>query len=173
MIYFPITSTYLAPLFAFFAPAFLGPPAPAAPNKSSILLELLKLVPGLLPTGGPPTDIPLAVLVFDTDRSIATGPGGAGTPSPPAGKLVSDDDASGGGGADSGPRLAARGGPVGGALARPGSGPGPPPIGGPGLAETDRGAPPPAAARGGGGAGFLAASSGPAFLLTHRLSSGS
>lgn len=129
----------------------------AAPNKSSILLELLKLVPGLLPV--PPVD---ATLPFDTVRNIATGPGG-GAINPPA----SDGDADGGE-----PKLAARGGPVGGALARPDSGPAM--GGGPGLAETERGAPPGGAApRGGGGAGFLAASSGPAFLLTQRLSSGS
>ena len=162
----PITSTYLAPLLAFFVPpAFLGP---AAPNKSSILLELLRLVGGRDPgPGGPPPSAgALAVLVLDTERSIETGPaGGPRAPLAVPGRELDGDD-------DGGPmpRLAERGGPAGGALARPAA-PGEEGIaacGGPGLALTERGA-----ALGGGAVVFLTASSGPAFLLTQRLSSGS
>jgi len=150
-----MTSTYLAPFLAFLAaPGFLGPTA--APSKSSMLLELLRLVGGRDSPAAPwPSGGALAVLVLDADRSMATGPGGGGPLS-------------------EGPRLAARGGggapPAaggGGALARP-----PASVddegGEAGLALTERGA-----ALGGGGVAFLAVSSGPAFLLTQRLSSGS
>jgi hypothetical protein len=66
-----------------------------------------------------------------------------------------------------------RGGPIGGALARPASGfevgAGGPPMGGAGLEDTDRGA-----ALGGGGVAFLASLSfGSPFLLTQRFCSGS
>jgi hypothetical protein len=120
-----------------------------------MLLELLSAVG--LGGGGAPSGGALAVLVLETERSMDTGPGGGGT------RLLSEAEVGGP------PRLwlAARGGPlVGGALpARDGS------DGGPGLALTECGMPPPAL--GGGGVDFLVRSSGPEFLLTQRLSSGS
>ena len=101
----------------------------------------------------------LAVLVFETERIIAGGPS----------ELTSDIDgvSPGGGGV-----IVDRGGPIGGALARPASGlevgPGGA-IGGAGLDDTERGIP-----LGGGGVAFLASLSlGSAFLLTHRFCSGS
>jgi hypothetical protein len=123
---------------------------PAALSKSSMLLELLRLVAGRL--GGA-----LALLVLDTERIIGGGPReltsvvGLG----PAGGGVMVD----------------RGGAMGGALARPASRPaiGGPPMGGAGVADTERGA-----ALGGGGVDTLACwSLGSAFLLTQRFCSGS
>lgn len=107
------------------------------------------------------------MLVLDTERSIETGPAGgpSGPPAVPGREL--DGEAEDGGGGGPIPRLAERGGPAGGALARPGED-GVVACGGPGLALTERGA-----ALGGGAVVFLGVSSGPAFLLTQRLSSGS
>ena len=124
-----------------------------------MLLELLSA--GLLVGGA------LAVLVLDTERSMPTGPGG-GPPPLGARRLGSDPPGS----VDDGPRLTDRGGPVGGALARPSPAPGGARRalgGGAGLEEAERGAP-----FGGGGVDFLTLSSAPpALLLTQRLSSGS
>jgi len=144
---FVITSTYLALFLGFLAPGLRGP---AAPSKSSMLLAVLKLVAGRL--GGA-----LAVLWLDAERIIIGG----------AARLFSD--AEGGRPADVGGVMGDRGGPGGGALARPVMSP---PIGGggAGLDDAERGAPP----LGGGGVAFFAAlSSGLAFLLTQRFSSGS
>lgn len=124
-----------------------------------MLLELLRLVVGRLGA--------LAVLVLETERIIAGGPSEGG-----AARLFSEAEGArvedGGGGV-----MVDRGGPTGGALARPASGfdvgGGIPPMGGAGLEDTDRGMP-----FGGGGVAFLASLSlGSAFLLTHRFSSGS
>lgn len=134
----------------------------------------------LVPVGG--------ALVLDAVRCIAAGPmpgdskpalGGPLGPLPPPG--LSGPTALGGPEAmlfseAEGMSAAGLGGPVGGALARPGVlGALPPPIppmpmGGAGLEADERGMPP----LGGGGVAFLAAwSSGLAFLLTHRFCSGS
>jgi hypothetical protein len=58
---------YPLPFFAFLAPAFR---ATGGPNRSSMLLALLILVPGRL--GGPVPGCPLA-LPFDTVRVIGGG----------------------------------------------------------------------------------------------------
>ena len=122
---------------------------------------LLELLSGRLAGGA------LAVLVLDTDLSMATGPGG-GKELPSVIEGPRDEAECGG---VKLPAEAIRGGPLtGGALARPVSGP----IGGPaegpseGLEVAERGA-----LFGGGGVAFLALSSAPPFLLIHRLSSGS
>ena len=116
-----------------------------------MLLVALKLVGGLL--GGPDTP-----LVLETERSIGGAPpGGADAPGGPAWE----------------PGVSGLGGPPGGALARPRSGPeggGGPPIGG-GVEAAERG--PPMSPFGGGGVLFFTFSSGPAFLFTQRFSSGS
>jgi hypothetical protein len=153
--YLAITSTYRPLLRPFFAPAFLGPPP--APKRSSMLLALLRLVAGRL---GGLKGASLPLLCVLACLIIIGGP-----PLPPGGaklsalwletKLL---------------LLRDTGGPIGGAAIDPMGGalPGGPPGGG--------GVPLPLreAARGGGGVADLAGvSSAPAFLLTHRLSSGS
>lgn len=115
-----------------------------------MLLALLMLVVGRL--GGP-----LAALWFETERAIG---GGAASPSAPA-VTVGTADA-----------VPARMGPGGGADDRPIAPPdgGVEGMGGGGVELADRGGP----ALGGGGVGFFASAfSAPAFLLIHRLSSGS
>ncbi len=114
-----------------------------------MLLELLSAVDGLL--GGP--DV---MLVLDADRIISSGPGGAAR------------RAGGGPICDAGVRD--RGGPAGGALARPRSGC---EVGfsGGGVEVIDRGAL--RGPLGGGGVAFFVVSSDPPFLLTQRFKSGS
>ncbi len=141
-----MTSTYRALFLGFFAPLR----GPAALNRSSILLELLRLVVGRLGA--------LAVLVLDTERIIGGAPSDGGAwrlPTEGEGLRVGP-----GGGV-----MVDRGGPAGGALARPASGLDVGAVGSAELELTDRG---------GGGVAFLASwSFGSAFLLTHRFCSGS
>lgn len=133
-----MTSTYLAPFRGFLAPGFRGP---AELSRSSMLLELLRVVAGRLPAAAADCGGALALLALDADRSMATGPGGGALARP----------------ASAAPAAGGRGGP---AAADGGAGAG--------LELAERGV-----ALGGGGVAFLAVSSALAFLLTHRLSSGS
>lgn len=122
-----------------------------------MLLALLMLVVGRLggPLGGP-------VLWFETERVMG---GGTPRPSAPEGMVGTADvvparTGPGGGGADERPMPTPPLPPEGGVEGMPGGG----------VELADRGGPP----FGGGGVGFFASVfSAPAFLLIHRLSSGS
>ena len=143
-----MTSTYRPPFFFFAAAPFLGC---AAPNKSSMLLALLMLVPGR--DGGPEASGGRASVGGLAAPSLSDG-----TP----GVLARDGMPIGGGidellgGIEVGGRRPVEGGPIGGVP--------------PDALLAAAGGPP----RGGGGvAAGLAVSVAPAFLLTHFLSSGS
>lgn len=156
-----MTSTYPRPFFFAFAVPFL-PPALGGPRRSSILLALLILVPGLLLGAEEPAALPFDTLLLmggGAISSLAAGgvpPRLSARPSFPGALDVKRAREGGGPEADIG-----RGAEVG-------------PLGvpvGPTAPDTARRGP--VAFGGGGVAVGVGVSSAPAFLLTQRFKSGS
>lgn len=153
-----MTSTYPRPFFLALAVPFL-PPAVGGPRRSSMLLALLMLVPGLLGGADTPPILPLDTLLIIAGGAVSS-PDDRGGALPVRSPFVSGIDPE---------RLLDGGGPAADIGRGADVGPGGP--GGPAIPETARRGP--VAFGGGGVAAGAVVSSAPAFLLTQRFRSGS
>ena len=150
-----MTSTYPRPFFLALAVPFL-PPAVGGPRRSSMLLALLMLVPGLLGGADAPPTLPFdTLLLIEGGASSLDDGGGALLVCSP---FISGDDPE---------RLLETGGPE--ADIGRGVDVGPGGLAGPATPETARRGP--VAFGGGGVAAGVVVSSAPAFLLTQRFRS--